>query len=117
MLHASLVEPMETVALCAVLNEALEVSRTARLCPLVMAPPEPHAPPAMETCGLPVPETSTAAGQPEGMPLMETVPVVVSVEGLAFVTSAHVKAAAEPLPYVPVTPSILSPQRMLAAVS
>jgi hypothetical protein len=48
-LQVSSVEPIEIVAVLAVPNEALDVNRTAKVCPFVMGPPLPHAPPLMET--------------------------------------------------------------------
>jgi hypothetical protein len=115
--HTLSVEPMETVAVWAVEKEALEVRRTARVWPLVTLPLVPHAPPAIDICGLPWPATLTSPGQPAGIPLMVTAEAVVSVESAAFVALVKVKALDEPLPNVPVTPSSWEPQRRFAAVN
>lgn len=115
--HVSSVDPSATVAVCAVLKDALDVSRTANVWPLAMLPDVPQAPPLMDICGAPCPDTSTSPGQPAGMPLMVMALAVVKVESEAFVASVNVKALEDPLPYVPVTPRRLSPQRMLEALN
>ncbi|OYW53717.1 MAG: hypothetical protein B7Y80_15590 [Hyphomicrobium sp. 32-62-53] len=81
-LHASVTPPTFTVAVMAVEKEALEVRRTASVCPLVILPDVPQAPPAMEICA-PVPVTET--GVVVLMPVMVTALAVVSVLRAAFV--------------------------------
>ncbi|OYW53718.1 MAG: hypothetical protein B7Y80_15595 [Hyphomicrobium sp. 32-62-53] len=82
-LHVSVTPPTFTVAVIAVENEALEVSRTATVWPLVMFPLVTHAPPAIEICA-PAPVTDT--GVVVLMPLIVTALAVVSVLRFAFVT-------------------------------
>jgi hypothetical protein len=47
-LHISVTPPTFTVAVMMVSYEALEVRRTASVCPLVIFPDVPHAPPAID---------------------------------------------------------------------
>lgn len=82
-LQLSVTPPTFTVAVMAVPNVALDVRRTARVCPLVMFPDVAHAPPLMEICApAPVTETGVVVLIPE----MVTTLAVVSVLRAAFVT-------------------------------
>lgn len=82
-LHVSMTPPTFTVAVMAVLKDALEVRRTASVWPFVMFPDVPHAPPLIEICA-PVPVTET--GVVALMPVIVTALAVVRVLRAAFVT-------------------------------
>lgn len=88
-LHVSFTPPTVTVAVIAVLNDALEVSRTSKVWPFVILPDVPHAPPLIDICA-PVPVTDT--GVVVLMPLMVTGFDVTSVLCVAPVTSVKVNA-------------------------
>lgn len=89
--HVSLTPPTVTVVATAVLLEGLEVRRTARVWPFVIVPDAPHAPPLIETCGLPCPLTETLTGPsyPAGVMLAD----VASVLSCTFVWSVKLKAS------------------------
>lgn len=88
-LQLSVTPPTFTVALIAVENDALDVSRTAKVWPLLMLPDVTQLPPLMLMVA-PVPVTET--GVDVLMPLIEIAAAVVRVLGFAPVTSAKVKA-------------------------
>lgn len=88
-LQLSVTPPTFTVALIAVENDALDVSRTARVWPFVIFPLVTHAPPLILIVA-PVPVTET--GVDVLIPLIEIAAAVVSVEGFVPATSVKVKA-------------------------
>ena len=88
--HASVTPPTDTVAVRAVLVEFAEVNRTANVCPFVIVPDVPHAPPLMLICGDPAPLTD--ADVDVFSPLIVTVFDVLNVFNAAPVTSVKVKA-------------------------
>ena len=88
--HVSLTPPIVTVAVSAVLTDALDVNRTAIVCPGVIVPDVPHVPPLIDICGLPEPVTLTAA--PASYPVGVIAVEAESVDRFTPVRSVKLKA-------------------------